>query len=617
MIIGTKPKIYLFAIIVISLILNIMPIQATDPLNDYADRFLASMREDMRIREEFNQDIALRYWNDREWVNNLGKKLPPIISDLENNLLFYQEPLPADATETLKQAVYLRKTGLSAFITGVKDLKIFTANPTQESFDKAFTELENAMPSITGASDVYNQFADERNQLLQTEAREASSKKWQHGILSFFKPSLYIGIPAIAIYVYLTLIGLILYIYYHQKQKALIAGKLLTKKIKKSTFYGVHLLILLPFLYLMLIFCALLVIDFTVGFGLIMVGAGRLIPALVIVVFFILINTLWGIIKGLFSLGKRNDAFGIKLDPEKQPKLFALCEEVASLVGTNKIDQIYLSPTPGLGVQLDGSLFSMIFKRANRVLTIGLPTITNLTIGEMKCILAHEFGHFSNRDTSWNSLTATMSIMAKNTLMQIPHPKQQTSWFSKIVTALNPALWAMYGYWILFCILTGGFSRLREILADKTAISLFGEKNFISSLDRVVRNDIVFEKIVLPRTIHYLHHENKICDNLYAQTESIMNDGLTDEGKDQVQKYIDKNDRPSIFNSHPTLKTRFAYAPHFDDHRSRPTETELFKTLIFDFDQIAIDCTLWYNQYLAKITNYKTPTVTTNETSDK
>ena len=81
--------------------------------------------------------------------------------------------------------------------------------------------------------------------------------------------------------------------------------------------------------------------------------------------------------------------YGILVKRRDHPKLVKLVENIANELSVPCPDQILL--TPDASISVNGT-----FKKN---LSIGIASLRNLTEGEFKSILAHEFGHFYGKDT--------------------------------------------------------------------------------------------------------------------------------------------------------------------------------------------------------------------------
>jgi Zn-dependent protease with chaperone function len=85
-----------------------------------------------------------------------------------------------------------------------------------------------------------------------------------------------------------------------------------------------------------------------------------------------------------------------EITAEMEPKLFQVIESIVKEVGTDFPKKIYLSQEVNASVFYDSSFWSMFFP-VKKNLQIGLGLVNTITEQEFKAILAHEFGHFSQR----------------------------------------------------------------------------------------------------------------------------------------------------------------------------------------------------------------------------
>src|SRR5205823_1728197 len=99
------------------------------------------------------------------------------------------------------------------------------------------------------------------------------------------------------------------------------------------------------------------------------------------------------------------------------PQLWALAEEVAARVGTRPIDAIYITPVADIAVTERGSLLKKLRGTGQRCLILGLGALNGMGQDQFKAILAHEYGHFSNRDTAGGNL----ALQVQRSMYQIAH----------------------------------------------------------------------------------------------------------------------------------------------------------------------------------------------------
>ncbi|PBC78066.1 Zn-dependent protease with chaperone function [Streptomyces sp. TLI_235] len=94
---------------------------------------------------------------------------------------------------------------------------------------------------------------------------------------------------------------------------------------------------------------------------------------------------------------------GLPVTREQQPGLWARVDRIAELTGVRGPAEIRLVPDVNAGVREDTRLLGLIPGR--RHLVIGAPLLIGLTEDELDSVLAHEFGHYSNRDVRLAGVT--------------------------------------------------------------------------------------------------------------------------------------------------------------------------------------------------------------------
>lgn len=102
------------------------------------------------------------------------------------------------------------------------------------------------------------------------------------------------------------------------------------------------------------------------------------------------------LIKFIFSFERMNTSHLLEVDKDAEPKLFALIEEIVQEVETQLPKKVYLSSEVNASVFYNSSFWSMFFP-VRKNLIIGMGLINSVSYQELKGILAHEFGHFSQR----------------------------------------------------------------------------------------------------------------------------------------------------------------------------------------------------------------------------
>jgi len=116
------------------------------------------------------------------------------------------------------------------------------------------------------------------------------------------------------------------------------------------------------------------------GLGLMLVGA--------LVLFFLL--------KFIFSVNKVDRSNLLKITRAEEPELFKMIDEIVREVGTEFPKNVFLSSGVNACVFYDSSFWSMFFP-VKKNLEIGMGLVNASRTDELKAILSHEFGHFSQK----------------------------------------------------------------------------------------------------------------------------------------------------------------------------------------------------------------------------
>ena len=263
---------------------------------------------------------------------------------------------------------------------------------------------------------------------------------------------------------------------------------------------------------------------------------GRVPVKLVVLVVVVAVVSLWAMVKSLFVRVRDLDP-GMRLDLTKEPKLRAVLDDVAKRIGTRAVDDVYITPGTDVAVMERGK-----GKKKKRCLILGVAALDGFAIRPFKAVLAHEYGHFTNRDTGGgafalavrNSLGATAVALAQG---------GAAGWFS-------PAWLFVNGFHRVFMVISQGASRLQEVLADRWAVFAYGAEAFERGLRHVVERSVRFDAHV-GATLQEVVDRKLPLANLYTYTPSMG-------PEDMAQAVEEALARPaSPYDSHPSPAERF------------------------------------------------------------
>ncbi len=162
---------------------------------------------------------------------------------------------------------------------------------------------------------------------------------------------------------------------------------------------------------------------------------------------------------------------------------------------------------------------------------------------------------------------------------------------------VNPIYWALYGYYKAYSLLSAGFSRSREFLADRMAVSLYGKEAFVSGLTKVAADGTLFEATIYHNT-NQLLAENKAFVNMYESFDQYRNDDAGSQERENVCKKLHE-EAGSLFASHPTFRERVEAIMPFPD--VTPQETGPALDLFEQPEEIEKELTEFLTGYIAHL----------------
>jgi len=228
-----------------------------------------------------------------------------------------------------------------------------------------------------------------------------------------------------------------------------------------------------------------------------------------------------------------DEAPGIGVDLATEPELRATLEEVAQQIGTRSVDTVYMTPDTNLAV---------FERKGERCLVLGAGVLEGMPLEAFKAILAHEYGHFSNRDTAGGGFALSVRRSLLAFVVGLAESGHATPW--------NPAWWFATGFYRIFLRISQGASRLQEILADRRAAEAYGGHAFATGLKHVITCDLHFEKHVSDKIQYALDRREPL-----AQLWSPLANRETSE-KD-LEEALKRE--PSPYDSHPSPSDRIRW----------------------------------------------------------
>ena len=339
-------------------------------------------------------------------------------------------------------------------------------------------------------------------------------------------------------------------------------------------FATLYFYISIPLLILVMVTGIAGLIYWTTTWDMIPLGLLGLVVGIVVVIGY----TIFAMLRSVFTR-VREGVPGRLLFRDEAPRLWSLTEEVAERVHTRPVDAIYVTPGNEVAVVECGSLYRKFRGTSERGLILGLGALPALSQGQLKAVLAHEYGHFSNRDTAGGNLALQVRISLLRMASRLT-ARGFAAWF-------NPGWLFIIGFNRLFLRITLGASRLQEILADRYAAVAFGVRNFVDGLTNVVRQDLAFDMQVRCE-VEQATAQSRALYNLY--TLPTADAGPARENLDKALNEAFSR-RISPYDSHPPLQERIRLLQPFAGRYEVEGSLEPAWNLLLNPEAIQIEMT--------------------------
>lgn len=286
------------------------------------------------------------------------------------------------------------------------------------------------------------------------------------------------------------------------------------------------------------------------------------------------------LIKFLFSRTKNLNTRRREVTEKECPELFQAISEVAQATTCPMPKKVFLSPDVNACVFYNTTFWSIFFPvRKNLEIGLGLFTCTN--VDELKSILAHEFGHFSQK-----SMKVGSGVYVANTVLyNLAYKEDGWDRFVDRWCRVDIGILALFG------IMTRGFtnqirkllhrmyrfvnrsymklSRTMEYDADAIACRYIGKEVFSSALRKI--DYLAYTNEAALGVINHLAANGKKVNSIFDVHEAMTriiaeNDKLTVDCRSLITANVDYGYPESrirmenIWDTHPSMQDRINFA---------------------------------------------------------
>ena len=253
----------------------------------------------------------------------------------------------------------------------------------------------------------------------------------------------------------------------------------------------------------------------------------------------------------------------VELDLRNEDKLRSFITEVCESLQTSMPDSVILHAEPTFFVQ-NGKLKVLNSMVNGKVLAIGLPLLSGLSVNELRAVLLHEFAHFTGNDTVYSSVVLPIYVGTKeSTDRLLGEMSDDSENIFALLTGLIMKIPMLIPYAILrlylklFRLVDMKLSRIRERRADIIAALTCGSKTFSNALTKVIRISKAFNTLSREQIVDHLK-DGKMYVNYYGAFRQSLPEIWEWSSRFETEALEEKERR---FDSHPTLKTRLEYIP--------------------------------------------------------
>lgn len=313
------------------------------------------------------------------------------------------------------------------------------------------------------------------------------------------------------------------------------------------------------------LYWAALIVSSHLAFITIIMGAGIASVGLLV---------MYSLLRFMFKTQKTDRSALIEITASEEPELFNMINSLVKEVETNAPKHVYLSHDVNACVFYDSGFWSMILP-VKKNLQIGLGLVNSVTVNELKAVLAHEFGHFSQSTMKIGSYVYNCNQVIYNILFdenyhslrnQLAELHGILALFGYISDFIVGFIrWVLKGMYSLINLSYMGLSREMEFNADEIAANVAGSSPLISSLLRMSFSDNAYQKVI--GYYDYKMQDSYITQNLYSQQRFVMRFDAIKNNLSETNYFpvITQEDLNKYNKSKLVVKDQWASHPNTED----------------------------------------------------
>lgn len=290
--------------------------------------------------------------------------------------------------------------------------------------------------------------------------------------------------------------------------------------------------------------------------------------------------------KFVFSKTKNENPLRIEIHEGQHPQLFDFIRNLMKDTKTKFPKRIFISSEVNAMVFYNSSFWSLFFP-VRKNLEIGLGLVNSLNVSEFKSVLAHEFGHFSQKSMKVGSYIYTVNRVIYNLVYE--YDNWDNVLFKWAQAGGVFGFFATVTFWLvervrsllkvaynLININYMKLSREMEYHADLVAVSVSGNYSFKNALRKIEFTSISYEYMI--DCLNSFAAKQKAADDIYVN-HSFTTFFLAKHRKISVEggelNITDKDIENSVVKSRINLKNQWASHPTLKEREKNIGQVEI------------------------------------------
>lgn len=283
------------------------------------------------------------------------------------------------------------------------------------------------------------------------------------------------------------------------------------------------------------------------------------------------------ILKSLFKKHTMSSPFNVEITEQEHPELFAFIRTLSKEVKAPFPKKVFVNHEINASVFYNSTILSL-FLPVKKNLLIGLGLVNSINLSEFKAVLAHEFGHFSQRSMKLGSYIYIANTIIYSMVFErdgwdrfLDQWKQADIRVSIFAWLLMPIVWIirqlMQLIYQVINMVYAALSRQMEFQADRVAVSVTGSEAIINGLYKLNSASQAFQ-FSNQQIGAAIDHKLYTDDLFYHQTQAFehlkenypeFEEALIQHKKGEYLFTNESENRIEMYASHP---------PHFQRERS-------------------------------------------------